>query len=59
MSIFKGKEKKAIKEKIAEIEKQLEAAHAEQLAKKAEVQKEYEVVDKKYEELSNLLIDGR
>ena len=59
LSIFKGKEKKAIKEKIAELEGQLETAKAERMAQKAETQKEYDVVDKKYEDLSNLLIDGR
>lgn len=59
LSIFKGKEKKVIKEKIVELEKALQATHAERMEKKAEVQKEYDTIDKKYEDLSNLLIDGR
>ena len=59
LSIFKGKEKKAIKEKIAELESQLATAKAERMTQKEETQKEYNAVDKKYEELSNLLIDGR
>ena len=59
LSIFKGKERKAMKEEIAEYEKQLESAKADRLEKKAELQKEYDALDKKYEDLSNLLIDGR
>ena len=59
LSIFKGKERKAMKEEIAEYEKQLAAAKADRMEKKEELQKEYDALDKKYEDLSNLLIDGR